>query len=472
MDRSSLPSVPTREAIVPLSARSAAAKGGQDEAPKRSWRGRLLWSCVVLLVLGAGLVFVGGSLHRREKESLPPETETTEREPGAVVVTVEPVAYRPVQRKVEAVGTLYGFEEVSIAAKMDGRVLRIHRDVSDHVKPGDLLVEFDPTDYDLLLCQAEKSLRVELAKLGVDELRPDFDVERLPAVVQAHERMNNAKLRLDRTRALARSSAATPEELTDRTVDFRAADAEYHNQILSARSLVATVEMKQQGIAIARQQLKDMAIKVPAPLQRVPGGESGATYVVSQRSVSEGSFVRTGTEVFKLVIDRTLKLKVLVPERFSSEIECGQQVQVHTAAHAQPSAGRVVRINPTVDPTNRTLQVEIEVANPEGKLKPGSFAKASILTRNDREVAVVPLDGLVTFAGITKIFVVEDGRAKELRVTLGMQNTEWVEIVRPSLPRGAQVVLSGQTALADGSPVVLRRTLPPSPSPSTHRTGP
>lgn len=432
----------------------------REPAAPRSWKSKLFWGCVVFLAVGAaGWAFANKSLHQSEKETLPPETETSERDPAAVPVTVEPVAFRSVQRKVEAIGTLYGYEEVTIAAKMDGRVRRVHHDVSDAVKPGELLVEFDPTDYELLLGQAEKSLRVDLAKLGVDELPAGakFDVDGLPAVAQARERMNNAKIRFERVRSLARNGAVTNEELSDKTADFRAADAEYHSQILQARSLVAAVEMKREGIAIARQQLRDTAIKVPNPMQRVPGTSEGVTYVMAQRAVSEGSFVRTGSEICKLVIDRVLKLRVLVPERFSNEIRRGQHVQVTTAAHAQPFAGIVARINPTVDATNRTFQVEIEVPNAEGKLKPGNFAKAAILTQSDKNVAVVPLEALYSFAGITKIFVVENGRAKERRVTLGEQTTEWVEIAQPRLPRGAMVVVSGQSGLAEGTPIVLRQ---------------
>lgn len=467
MDNKLLPTMPIRATLVSLSTENETIEVGERDKVRRSWRGKFLWGAVLLVILGTGWAFALGSLSHNEKEALPPETNTTEREADAVVATVEPVAYRSVQRSVEAVGTLYGYEEVSIAAKMDGRVLKIHRDVSDQVKPGDLLVEFDPTDYELLLRQAEKALRIDLVKLGVDELPAGFDVEQLPAVIQARERMNNAKLRLERVRALTRSSAATMEDLADKTADFRTADAEYHNQILLARSLVATVEMKREGLSIARQQLQDMQIKVPVPLQRVPGMKQGATYVVSQRAVSEGSFVRTGTEVCKLVIDRTLKLKVLVPERYSNEIQGGQQVQVFTAAYTQPFGGQVVRINPTVDPVNRTFQVEIEVPNSERKLKPGSFAKAVILTKHDDEVVTVPLESVVTFAGITKVFLVEDGRAKEVRVRLGVQNTEWVEIVRPRLPRGARVVVSGQSALADGTPIAVRRNVRTASSPSS-----
>jgi RND family efflux transporter MFP subunit len=426
---------------------------------KSSWRGKLLWGLVILVALGAAAVFVDARRGHSAKEPLPPETAASARDPAAVMVTVEPVSFRSVQRSVEAIGTLYGYEEVSIAAKVDGRVRKIHRDVSDAVKPGDLLVDFDPTDYQLLLGQADKSLRVDLAKLGVEELPAGskFDLERLPSVMQARERLNNARLRYDRVRPLVQMGAAPTEEMTDKTAEFRAAEAEYHNQILMARSLVATVEMKREAIAIARQQLKDMLIKVPTPLQRVPGMKEGVTYVVSHRAVSEGSFVRTGTEICKLVIDRMLKLRVLIPERFSNEIRCGQEVRVSTAAHPQPVAGMVARINPTVDPVNRTFQVEIEVPNSKGQLKPGGFAKAAILTRLDSEVATVPLEALTAFAGITKVFVVEDGRAKELRVELGVQNTEWVEIITSTrLPHDAQVITSGQTAIAADTPVAVR----------------
>jgi len=450
------PSVP-HDRTPPQSARETVVDL-QPIKVKGAWRSRLLWGFVILLVLGAGGTLASRNLGQSVKETLPPETGASERDPAAVMVTVEPVAYRSVQRSVEAVGTLYGYEEVSIAAKLDGRVRKIHHDVSDQVKPGELLVEFDPTDYELLLCQAEKSLRVDLAKLGVNDLSPGakFDLEHLPGVIRARERMNNTKLRYERARSLARSGGVTPEELGDRTAEFHAADAEYHDQLLMARSLIATVEMKREALAIARQQLGDMAIKVPIPSQRVPTLEENVTYVVSQRAVSEGSFVKTGTEVCKLVIDRMLKLKVLVPERHSNEIQRGQKANVTTAAHPQPITGVVARINPTVDPVNRTFQVEIEVPNADGKLKPGSFAKAAILTRLDSDVATVPLEAVTTFAGITKIFVVENGHAKEACVSLGAQNTEWVEIAQPPLPRGASVILSGQSVLADGSPIAVR----------------
>ena len=92
-------------------------------------------------------------------------------------------------------------------------------------------------------------------------------------------------------------------------------------------------------------------------------------YAITQRSVAEGTFVRPGTEVCKLVIDQTLKLRVPVPERYSTEVQLGQQVEVNTAAFPRPFTGTVTRINPAVDPTTRTFEVEIQVPNADGELE-------------------------------------------------------------------------------------------------------
>jgi RND family efflux transporter MFP subunit len=187
----------------------------------------------------------------------------------------------------------------------------------------------------------------------------------------------------------------------------------------------------------------------------VPGSDQVA-YVVTQRTVAEGTLVRPGTELFKLVINRTLKLRVPVPERHGNEVRQGQKVEVKTAAFAATFAGTVTRINPAVEPTTRTFEVEVQIPNPNGDLKPGGFAKAAILTRLDTEAATVPLSALVSFAGINKVFLAENGKAREVQVALGVQTTEWVEITKPALPRGALVITSGQTALAGDSAITVR----------------
>jgi RND family efflux transporter MFP subunit len=415
---------------------------------------RALVAILISLGLAGGALTLGCS---RSGEPLPPEAGAASDHSAGVKVTAEPVSFRPVQRYVGVVGTLYGYEETALGAEVGGRVLRISHDVADRVRPGEVLLEIDPTDYQLAVRQAQKELHVELAKLGLSELpTARTDVTRIPTVIQARLRRDNAETRLARTRKLVAQKAASEEELTERTSEHRVAQAEYDNQILLAKAGIAAILVKQEALAIAEQRLKDTLVRAPAPSEAIPGAEESVEYAVTSRSVAEGEYVMEGTELFKLVIEHPLKFRGRVPERRIGEVRVGQKAKLFASAYPDPFDGEVSRINPAVDPATRAFEVELLVPNKEGRLKPGGFAKTGILTTLDSQAPTVPLEALVHFAGVSKIFLVEDGRAKEVQVTLGMQETDWVEIATPDLPSGAQVVTSGQTAIADGTPVSVR----------------
>ena len=418
----------------------------------------LSWVVVLVLIVGSAGTYWRGAAQRAAREALPPEQTVSEAEAQRVSITVSPVERQSVQRTVEAVGTVHGYEEVVLRAKVEGRVRRIVHDVADRVRPGEALLEIDPIDYELTARQAEQALQVELAKLGLSEPPgEDFDLKKVPAVQQAAARLEQMKARYERTRSLAAQKASASEEVTERIAEMRVAEAEHENQLLLAKAALATMRMKRESLAIMQQQLRDTVIRAPTPTRAVPGSNGEMTYAISQRDVSEGSFVRVGADLFGLVIDQTLKLRVAVPERHSGDISAGQEVEVFVAAYAAPFKGQVSRINPSVATATRTFEVEIRVPNPRGQLKPGSFAKATIHTQSDQPATTVPRESLVTFAGVTKIFLVERGKAKDVPVSVGLQSQDWVEITQPELPIHAQVVTSGQSALSDGAAVTVRQ---------------
>ncbi len=422
---------------------------------KNTWRKRLLWLLVLIGVLGGSYTWWSkNQAAHAARESLPVDSSATV-EAGVVMVTAAPVMLREVQRTVEAVGTLYGFEEVTISAKVEGRVKKLHHDVSDRVKPGELLIELDPTDHELAVRQSEKSLHVETARMGVQEPPSSgVDVTQLPPVIQATIKLQTAKQRLERVQAAG--DAISKEDLADKQAEVRLAESEYRNQILQMRTIWATVLMKQEALAMSQQQLKDTKVFAATPLSSLPLVSDNLTYVITHRPVAEGSFVRVGTELCKLAIDQTLKLRLPIPERYGSEVKLGQKTLLQVAAHPQMFEGKITRINPSVESATRTFEVEVQVPNSQGLLKPGGFAKAFIQTKKDPQATVVPLSALVTFAGINKVFLIDQGQAKAVPVTLGVQSNEWVEITSPRLPEKAQVITSGQTALAEGSKVIVR----------------
>jgi RND family efflux transporter MFP subunit len=444
---------------------AAGSRADISSPPQQTWVKLLVWVFLLGGGFGAGWMMSTASHEHHEKDVLPPGSTAAARDSSAVVVTVEPVGRHPVQRTVEAFGTMHGFEEVSISARVEGRVRQILHDVADHVKPAELMLEIESTDYDLAVQQADRGLQVELAKLGLKEPPgPRLDLGKIPVVVKALSLMEHAKSRHDRLGRLAASKTVSAEDSESAASEYRTSQAEYDNQIIQAESSLATIQMKQVELAVAREKLANTKVFVPTPTVALPGNEE-VDYVISERSVAEGTLVRPGTEIFKVIINQTLKLRVPVPERYSAEIRLGQKADIFAATSSTPFAGTVSRIYPTVEPTTRTFQVEIQVPNRHGDLKPGSFAKAAILTRFDPEAVTVPLSALIQFAGITKIFLAENGRAKEIPVVLGTQTTEWVEISRPLLPPGSQVITSGQTAIASETAVVVRDSVAMSDAP-------
>ena len=159
---------------------------------------------------------------------------------------------------------------------------------------------------------------------------------------------------------------------------------------------------------------------------------------------------------FRLVIDNPLKLVATVPERYSGEVRVGQPAEISVEAYpGRTFAGKISRLNPTIDQDNRTFNVEVLVPNDEHLLRPGSFAKGSVVTRDDDQGLVVPLEALVTFAGVNKVFVIRDGQAHGVEVRLAERGPGWLEVLGDLQP-GDQVATSGYTQLADGTPVRIR----------------
>jgi multidrug efflux pump subunit AcrA (membrane-fusion protein) len=107
-----------------------------------------------------------------------------------------------------------------------------------------------------------------------------------------------------------------------------------------------------------------------------------------------------------------LRLRAEVPERAAHKVQAGQKVRVTVEGDPNIYEGRLTRLGPTIDEQNRILTVEADVRNP-GTLRPGSFARIDIVTDGADQAIVVPTRAIVSFAGVEKVFVVQDAKAAE-----------------------------------------------------------
>lgn len=480
-----------------------------EKEPQRRFRWRMVLAVVLLALVAGAFVWRGwpggdapaavssaadGTAAQAAEGTEPPEEGP--RAPRAVTVTVGRIQVREVPRTVEVVGTFYGYDEVTVNAEVSGRVVAIFRDVGDIVRPGDPLLQIDPTDYELGLEETKRALELEAARIGLplpppEQFHPDaimailaggsFDINKLPTVQRAKDQEELAKIRLERTRRLRQQNTVSQEELDLRVTDYQVAMNTRVQAQLDAQAVVAGIKHRLVLLKIAEKKLRDTRLMVPAPALRgaVQPGDvpfEQYEYAVAQRKVSVGEMLKdapgSSTAAFELVMDKVLKLKVAVPERYSGQVQVDQPVDIRVEAYPERVfAGKVRRVNPAVDRVSRTFEVEIHVDNPRRELKPGGFAKAEILVGKDAEAWTVPVEAVVSFAGSTKVFVVRDGKAHAIAVQRGLEGRPaptsqagdlrgmWVELVRsasPDLRLDDQVVLTGQEKLAEGVPVHIR----------------
>jgi RND family efflux transporter MFP subunit len=369
---------------------------------------------------------------------------------------------------------------VTVGAKKTGRVVKVLHDMGDEVKPGEPLVELETVDARLAVEQAEKRLAADLAKVGLSKLPErdkDFEVERVPTVIKDMVALERARINLERQRNLVRTRAGTVQDMQNYENDLKAAEATLQDGILAAQANLAAARASKVALDVANQALIDTVIRAPVPSSPPKGTTRPIVYAVGKRSVSEGQYLREGDAVMTLVVNNPLRLWMNVPERYAAEVRDGQPVRLRVPAYpGRIFEGKVARINPTVDQSSRAFQVEAAIPNDDGALRPGGFAKASILTRAESEAITVPLEAVVRFAGVTKVFVVEPKNvAREVRIETGLEdpNGRWVEVVG-RVPPGASVITTGQMQLADGASVVVKEAPPakrPEPAATTADNG-
>lgn len=419
--------------------------------------GHRAFPSILLLVASA---WISGCGAKGEKTV---EATTT---PKPVPITVADIEVRPVERSVGAVGTLKGWDEVTIGAKKVGRVAKVLHDIGDRVKPGDLLVEFETSDAELALDQARRQLLAELSKVGVilseypDRIptEKEIGIENLPTVVQARTVVERARQNLTREKSLMSKGAGMRQELQNTENDLKNAEAAYDNAVLTAKSIIVSALASDVRVRMMGEALKDMEVRVPKPTQKPFGFNADLTYAVSKKSVSEGQMIREGDACYELVIENPLTVLLNIPERFVSEVKIGQQVRITVSAYSKETfPATVTRISPRVDSTNRTFQVEATVPNDEGKLRPGGFAKAEIITEKTAKAVIVPLSSILRFAGVTKLFVVigDATKVQSIAVETGMEGPGWAEVLTP-LPENAKVVTTGMSQLADDTSIVIK----------------
>jgi RND family efflux transporter MFP subunit len=375
------------------------------------------------IVTGCGSDYPAtGAPPRAEREAVTPRS-----------VRVIPAAQDTVARGSVVTGTLAAEDQVVLGFKVNGRLSEIAVDLGSRVRQGQVIARLDPTDFRLRVQQAEAALQQARARLG---LSPDgrddrVDPEHTPLVRQAQAMLHEARRSHQRMTTLWERQLIARAELDSATATLQVAEGRYADAIEEVRNRQAVLAERRSDLAIARQQLSDSELKAPL---------DGA---VRQRHVSAGEYLAAGSPIVTVVRMHPLRLRLAVPERVAADVRVGQQVNVKVEGDRTVYQGQVARLSPAISEEDRTLLIEAKVPNEHGRLRPGAFAEAEIITAAEEQAIFVPASSIVTFAGIEKVMTVRDGLSFETRVQTGRRIEDRVEIVEGLKPEELVVVEPG-----------------------------
>lgn len=310
----------------------------------------------------------------------------------AIPVNVTKLAKSNIQRDIELIGTLNAWKEANLGAQTTSRVEKIYVEEGSRVKQGDLVFEMDDTQL------AQAKIQYQVAKDNYDRLKPLYE-----------------------TGSISKS-------------DYDQVKAAYETSEKSYNLLLVNTQFRApfSGV-ITSKKLNDGEVFLLSP------GGSTAPSIVTLMQINP------------------LKLLLNVSETNFKDVKLNQAVEIRSELYPnEVFRGTISRINPTINTTTRTFEVEVKIPNPNEKLRPGMFVRAKILVGYTSGIIIQRSAALKQLGSSAYYgFIVKDNVAKRVDLTLGKEFDSQVEIVN-GLSEGDLLVTRGQGLLKDGSKVEIK----------------
>lgn len=319
-------------------------------------------------------------------------------------------------------------QQITVFSRVDGYIAKFHVDEGDFVKPNQLLVEIDHTDY----VHAVNRAKANLAAAKADVLRQEANIR-------------NAKLTLDRMQRLIKDQFVSQQDLDNAQVNYDMAVA----QIESMRA-----QVKQMEVALQQAETNLSYSYIRAPF---------AGYV-ADRTLDNGAYV-TGSTASTSTMSRgimtlhhieTVRTMIEVVEKDVPLLKIGQKAEVRAEAYPdRVFTGEVTRIVQALNKGTRTMTVEVDLPNTDHALKGGMFARVEVLVGRHANAVLIPIDAVTRLEDHQYVYVVRDGKAYQVPVELGVRTGKLIEITK-GLTGTEQVIVAGKDLVSDGLTVQAR----------------
>lgn len=290
---------------------------------------------------------------------------------------------------VISTGSIMANEEVELRSETSGKIISINFAEGSYVSEGDLLVKINDADLQAQLRRAESKVKV-------------------------------AEEREFRQRTLLERNLISQEEYDNTLNELNSSKADYD---------------------LIKAQIDKTEIRAPF---------SG---IVGLRSVSEGSFVNTNTIIARLQNLSSLKIDFSVPERYSSMVRVGDELEFRVSGNNDYYTAKVFAIEPRIDPSTRTLQIRARCGYYK-ELIPGSFANVQLKLHETDDALLVPSVSIVPELKGQRVYLYRGGTVTPQNVEIGIREETRVQIVS-GLNIGDTVITSGILQIRPGAQVSI-----------------
>lgn len=351
--------------------------------------------------------------------------------PPPAAVEVAPIERGSISLRRTFSGALESKASLVVAPKVSGRVEHLEVDIGDPVRRGQVVAELDNDEYVQAVAGARADLAVARANL-----------------TEAKSALEIASRELERKQTLRRQQVISASELD-------AAQAVH----LEKR---ARVDVAEAQVTKAEATLKTAEIRLGYTSVTADWTEGGDRRVVAERFVDAGELVPANEPLMSIVALDPVTAVFSVAERDYVRLRIGRRATLTTDAYPDDRfTGEIARIAPVFKETTRQARVELMVANPGGRLKPGMFIRATVVLDRADDAILVPEAALTTRREETGVFVVTDDgqRAAWRPVRAGIQDGGRVQVTGEGLT--GRVVTLGQQLIDDGSPIIIPDPAPP-----------
>ena len=380
---------------------------------------------------------------------------------AAPPVQVTAVTQATIRRIVSGDGVLFPIEQANVTPKISAPVQRFYVNRGDHVKQGQLLAVLE--NRDLTAAAAESKSGVEQAESNLRSTQgaavPEAVVKAKADLDAARDARDNAKKVLDSRQKLFDEGALAHRLVDESQLAYSQAAAQYQSAQEHLKALESVSKEEQIRSATAQVQGAQAhyeSVEAQAAYSRITSPIAG---VIADRPINVGDVASAGAPLLTVMNVAKVVARVNVPQSEAGAVKAGQSATITQPGAADQFDGKVTVVSPATDPNTTTVQVWIELDNPDERLKPGTAVHAAISTEVYRAATVVPAAAILPGeeGGTAVLTVSADSVAHKRAVKVGVRNGNQVQILSGVNP-GEEVVVVGGLGIDDKTKVKIVNT--------------